>query len=426
MAARSQPGNDPLRADLLARMVALPGNDPGRGQRVLQSVGSIAVIVLLAIVCVYARDEGVAGNPLFQHVLPLRQAPVVATFCVIFLLGLNFGDGSILPLAWCGCLLMMPVPFALSYGQAESEQAVEEIAGYYLVYQQRPFVLLVGSCCLGVMHACLVAEAKLRRGIALAFLYGLLLNPAQTHYLTGRAEVWLSGAITCTGFTVGFGLCELRVRWHASAAPGPLQKERHSPPRHAPPPSPPTSPAPAPAGPLEGAPRAEGEIHPAVQVHPMLNSWAVRAPPAALAGQATLPPRFFVDEMRQDEEARQVLRGGEESRQEHLQKRQRRAPGQSGPQYGAVPPDAVQSQGILCGPMPLSAAMARCAAASAPRPPRPRSPAAGSSVGWIPRVPPPAQAAQVPQEQPGRSSGDELTIEDLLNLPTSEDESAAW
>ena len=75
MAARSQPGNDPLRADLLARMVALP--DPGRGQRVLQSVGSIAVIVLLAIVCVYARDEGVAGNPLFQHVLPLRQARVV-------------------------------------------------------------------------------------------------------------------------------------------------------------------------------------------------------------------------------------------------------------------------------------------------------------------------------------------------------------
>ena len=136
-------------------------------------------------------------------------------------------------------------------------------------------------------------------------------------------------------------------------------------------------------------------------------------------------PRFFVDEMRQDEEARQVLRGGEESRQEHLQKRQRRAPGQGGPQYGAVPPDAVQSQGILCGPMPLSAAMARCAAASAPRPPRPRSPAAGSSVGWIPRVPPPAQAAQVPQEQPGRSSGDELTIEDLLNWPTSEDESAA-
>jgi len=53
MAARSQPGNDPLRADLLARMVALP--DPGRGQRVLQSVGSIAVIVLLAIVCVYAQ-----------------------------------------------------------------------------------------------------------------------------------------------------------------------------------------------------------------------------------------------------------------------------------------------------------------------------------------------------------------------------------
>ena len=263
MAARSQPGNDPLRADLLARMVALP--DPGRGQRVLQSVGSIAVIVLLAIVCVYARDEGVAGNPLFQHVLPLRQAPVVATFCVIFLLGLNFGDGSILPLAWCGCLLMMPVPIALSYGQAESEQAVEEIAGYYLVYQQRPFVLLVGSCCLGVMHACLVPQPRLRRGIALAFLYGLLLNPAQTHYLTGRAEVWLSGAITCTGFTVGFGLCELGVRWHASAAPGPLQKERHSPPRHAPPPSPPTSPAPAPAGPLEGAPRAEGEIHPAVQ-----------------------------------------------------------------------------------------------------------------------------------------------------------------
>ena len=296
MAARSQPGNDPLRADLLARMVALP--DPGRGQRVLQSVGSIAVIVLLAIVCVYARDEGVAGNPLFQHVLPLRQAPVVATFCVVFLLGLNFGDGSILPLAWCGCLLMMPVPFALSYGQAESEQAVEEIAGYYLVYQQRPFVLLVGSCCLGVMHACLVPQPRLRRGIALAFLYGLLLNPAQTHYLTGRAEVWLSGAITCTGFTVGFGLCELGVRWHASAAPGPLQKETHSPPRHAPPPSPPTSPAPAPAGPLEGAPRAEGEIHPAVQVHPMLNSWAVRAPPAALAGQATLPPRFFVDAMR--------------------------------------------------------------------------------------------------------------------------------
>ena len=286
-----------MRADLLARMVALP--DPGRGQRVLQSVGSIAVIVLLAIVCVYARDEGVAGNPLFQHVLPLRQAPVVATFCVIFLLGLNFGDGSILPLAWCGCLLMMPVPIALSYGQAESEQAVEEIAGYYLVYQQRPFVLLVGSCCLGVMHACLVPQPKLRRGIALAFLYGLLLNPAQTHYLTGRAEVWLSGAITCTGFTVGFGLCELGVRWHASAAPGPLQKERHSPPRHAPPPSPPTSPAPAPAGPLEGAPRAEGEIHPAVQVHPMLTSWAVRAPPAALAGQATLPPRFFVDAMRQ-------------------------------------------------------------------------------------------------------------------------------
>ena len=85
-------------------VVAQPGNDPGRGQRVLQSVGSIAVIVLLAIVCVYARDEGVAGNPLFQHVLPLRQAPVVATFCVIFLLGLNFGDGSILPLAWCGCV----------------------------------------------------------------------------------------------------------------------------------------------------------------------------------------------------------------------------------------------------------------------------------------------------------------------------------
>ena len=341
-------------------VVAQPGNDPGRGQRVLQSVGSIAVIVLLAIVCVYARDEGVAGNPLFQHVLPLRQAPVVATFCVIFLLGLNFGDGSILPLAWCGCLLMMPVPIALSYGQAESEQAVEEIAGYYLVYQQRPFVLLVGSCCLGVMHACLVPQPNLRRGIALAFLYGLLLNPAQTHYLTGRAEVWLSGAITCTGFTVGFGLCELGVLWHASAAPGPLQKETHSPPRHAPP---------------------------------------------------TLPPRFFVDAMRQDEEAR---RGGEESRQEHLQKRQR-APGQGGPQYGAVPPDAVQSQGILCGPMPLSAAMARCAAASAPRPPRPRSPAAGSSVGWIPRVPPPAQAASAqPQEQPSRSSGDALTIEDLL------------
>ena len=58
MAARSQPGNDPLRADLLARMVALP--DPGRGQRVLQSVGSIAVIVLLAIVCVCL--EGVAGS----------------------------------------------------------------------------------------------------------------------------------------------------------------------------------------------------------------------------------------------------------------------------------------------------------------------------------------------------------------------------
>jgi hypothetical protein len=29
------------------------------------------------------------------------------------------------------------------------------------------------------------------------------------------------------------------------------------------------------------------------------------------------------------------------------------------------------------------------------------------------------------KEQPGRSSGDELTIEDLLNWPTSEDESAA-
>ena len=75
MAPRSQPGNDPLRADLLARMVALPGNDPGRGQRVLQSVGSIAVIVLLAIVCVYVRDEGVAGNP---SPSPSSEAPLKA------------------------------------------------------------------------------------------------------------------------------------------------------------------------------------------------------------------------------------------------------------------------------------------------------------------------------------------------------------
>ena len=89
---RSQPGYHP-RAALLAKMVVAQRERSWAGQRVLQRVGSIAVNGRWRPPAFTRPDEGAAGNPLFQHVLPLRQAPVVATFCVIFLLGLNFGDG---------------------------------------------------------------------------------------------------------------------------------------------------------------------------------------------------------------------------------------------------------------------------------------------------------------------------------------------
>ena len=185
------------------------------------------------------------------------------------------------------------------------------------------------------------AAAQFAAGHRARLLYGFLLNPAQTHYLTAARKGL--GAITCTSPSASG--CA------SSASCG------TRPPCRAP---------------------GEGDA-------------------LAGAGGATLPPRFFVDAMRQDEEAAAARSRGVSTY------RRRGAPWARRP---AIRRGAARRRSVAGYPLRADAAErrhARCAAASAPRPPRPRSPAAGSSVDGL--APPPAQAAPAqPQEQPGAAA----------------------